>query len=125
RRRGLVEHRHRRARPRRARARVHPGGRHRPARGDRPRRAEGILMTSTLTEDLRTRFYRLLPTLLAEDPRRVAVFAEVGVGYLDPDAVAPVADRVVNVGIREQLVVGVAGGLALSGLRPIAHTFAP
>jgi transketolase len=82
-------------------------------------------MSTALTEDLRSRFYRLLPTLLAEDPRRVAVFAEVGVGYLDPDAVAPVADRVVNVGIREQLVVGVAGGLALAGLRPIAHTFAP
>jgi transketolase len=73
-------------------------------------------MTTALKEDLRTRFYRLLPTLLAEDPRRVAVFAEVGVGYLDPDAVAPVADRVVNVGIREQLVVGVAGATA-SGSR--------
>ena len=82
-------------------------------------------MTTTMTEDLRTRFYRLLPTLLAEDPHRVAVFAEVGIGYLDPGAVAPVADRVINVGIREQLVVGVAGGLALTGMRPIAHTFAP
>lgn len=82
-------------------------------------------MSTTLVEDLRTRFYRLLPQLLAGDPRRVAVFAEVGVGYLDQDAVAPVADRVVNVGIREQLVIGVAGGLALTGMRPIVHTFAP
>lgn len=82
-------------------------------------------MSTTLVEDLRTRFYRLLPELLAGDPRRIAVFAEVGVGYLDQDAVAPVADRVVNVGIREQLVIGVAGGLALTGMRPIVHTFAP
>ena len=82
-------------------------------------------MTSVVTEDLRTRFYRLLPELLAEDPRAVAVFGEVGVGYLDEAAVAPVADRVINVGIREQLVIGVAGGLALTGLRPIAHTFGP
>ena len=82
-------------------------------------------MTAAVTEDLRTRFYRLLPELLAEDPRAVAVFGEVGVGYLDEAAVAPVADRVVNVGIREQLVIGVAGGLALTGLRPIAHTFGP
>ena len=67
----------------------------------------------TVAEDLRTRFYRLLPELLAEDPRAVAVFGEVGVGYLDEAAVAPVADRVINVGIREQLVIGVTGGLAL------------
>jgi transketolase len=82
-------------------------------------------MTTALTEDLRTRFYRLLPTLLAENPRAVAVLAEVGAGYLDPATVAPVADRVINVGIREQLLVGTAGGLALAGMRPIVHTFAP
>lgn len=82
-------------------------------------------MTAIVTEDLRTRFYRLLPELLAEDLRAVAVFGEVGLGYLDKATVAPVADRVINVGIREQLVIGVTGGLALTGLRPIAHTFGP
>ena len=82
-------------------------------------------MTTAVTEDLRTRFYRLVPTLLAENPRAVAVLAEVGAGYLDPATVAPVADRVINLGIREQLLVGTAGGLALAGMRPIVHTFAP
>ncbi len=80
---------------------------------------------TSVAENQRDRFYRLLPELLAEEQRAVAVFADVGYGYLDPDAVAPVRDRVVNVGIREQLLIGAAGGLALAGLRPIVHTFAP
>jgi transketolase len=72
--------------------------------------------------DQRARFYELLPKLLGDDDRLVAVLAEIGAGYIDP---GPVADRIVNVGIREQLLIGVAGGLALTGLRPIVHTFAP
>ena len=76
-------------------------------------------------EDQRERFYRLIPGLLRENPRLVLVLAEIGAGYLDPAATAPVADRVVNVGIREQLMLGVAGGLATTGMRPIVHTFPP
>lgn len=76
-------------------------------------------------EDQRERFYRLMPELLAEDPRLALVLAEIGAGYLDPAATAPVADRVINVGIREELMLGVAGGLALAGMRPIVHTFPP
>ena len=76
-------------------------------------------------EDQRERFYRLIPELLREDPRLALVLAEIGAGYLDPAATAPVADRVVNVGIREQLLLGVAGGLAMTGMRPIVHTFPP
>lgn len=76
-------------------------------------------------EDQRERFYRLMPELLRDDPRRALVLAEIGAGYLEPAATAPVADRVINVGIREQLMLGVAGGLSLAGMRPIVHTFPP
>lgn len=77
------------------------------------------------SEEQRERFYRLVPELLAADPTLALVVAEIGVGYLDPAAAATVANRIVNVGIREQLMIGVAGGLALTGVRPIVHTFPP
>jgi transketolase len=83
------------------------------------------MSTAVITEGQRERFYRIVPQLLAEDRSLALVLAEVGAGYLDPATVGPVAERIVNVGIREQLMIGVAGGLALTGLRPIVHTFAP
>jgi transketolase len=86
-------------------------------------------MTTTLTTraslNQRTRFYDLVPRLLAEDVRLALVLAEIGAGYLDQEATESVRDRIVNVGIREQLLIGVAGGLAMTGMRPIVHTFPP
>lgn len=73
--------------------------------------------------DQRERFYGLLSDLLDADPRAVVLLADIGAGYVDvPDHLA---GRVVNLGIREQLLVSAAGGLALTGMRPIVHTFAP
>lgn len=64
--------------------------------------------------------------LLDEDPRLALVLADISAGE-DRFAKAGVdhPDRVINVGIREQLMVSVAGGLALTGMRPIAHSYAP
>jgi transketolase len=81
--------------------------------------------TFAAAADQRERFYRLVPRLLSEDPRLVLVLAEIGAAYLDRTMTAPVRERIVNVGIREQLMVGVAGGLALAGLRPVIHSFPP
>lgn len=73
--------------------------------------------------DQRETFYRLMPELMAADSRVALVLAEIGAGYLElPGALA---ERVVNVGIREQLMIGAASGLALAGMRPVVHTFAP
>ncbi len=84
-------------------------------------------MTSTMnrTSDQRESFYRLMPELLARDERIVLVLAEIGVAYLEPHLTPDIRPRVVNVGIREQAMIGVAGGMALAGLRPIVHTFPP
>ncbi|MGF1236101.1 transketolase family protein [Streptomyces sp. 2-6] len=69
---------------------------------------------------------RLAPTvsrLLDEDPRVAVVLAEIGKdGFAE--ALRRHPGRVLNVGIREQLLVGVGAGLALTGMRPVLHTFA-
>ncbi|MEU7996343.1 transketolase [Micromonospora sp. NPDC049060] len=73
---------------------------------------------------MRDRFIETTTTLLAEDPRTALVLADISAAAFTPAAYRH-PDRVLNVGIREQLLVGVAGGLALTGLRPIAHSYAP
>ena len=75
--------------------------------------------------DQREIFYRLVPQLLADDERLALVIAEIGAAYLEPHIAPEVRPRVVNVGIREQAMIGVAGGMALAGMRPIVHTFPP
>ncbi|MEV0977414.1 transketolase [Streptomyces sp. NPDC049915] len=74
-------------------------------------------------ETMRERFAPVLTRLLDEDPRVAVVLAEIGKdGFTEAMRRHP--DRVVNVGIREQLLVGAGAGLALTGLRPVVHTFA-
>ena len=74
-------------------------------------------------ETMRERFARVTTALLDEDPRLAVVLAEITTDAFSA-ARRRHPDRVINLGIREQLLVSVAGGLALAGMRPIAHTFA-
>jgi transketolase len=67
----------------------------------------------------RERFYELASRALLADERVEIVLAEIGAASL------PRHPRVHNVGIREQLMIGVAAGLALEGRRAIAHSYAP
>ncbi|WP_131102808.1 transketolase family protein [Streptomonospora litoralis] len=73
---------------------------------------------------MRDTFAEVVGAALDTDPRLAVVLADISA-----DRFAAAArrhpDRVVNLGIREQLMIGVAGGLALTGMRPVAHTFAP
>ncbi|PWU53076.1 transketolase [Micromonospora globispora] len=73
---------------------------------------------------MRETFIDTMTDLLAEDPRTAVVLADISAAAFGPAAQRH-PDRVLNVGIREQLLVGVAGGLALTGLRPVAHSYAP
>ncbi|MFI5805169.1 transketolase family protein [Streptomyces sp. NPDC051561] len=74
-------------------------------------------------DTMRDRFIATTGRLLDEDPRVAVVLADIS-----SDGFAPARrrhpERVINVGIREQLLIGVGGGLALAGMRPVVHTFA-
>ncbi|MBV1852063.1 transketolase family protein [Catellatospora tritici] len=72
---------------------------------------------------MRQAFTDTMAELLTDDPRTALVLADISAAAFEPMLRAH-PDRVLNVGIREQLMIGVAGGLALTGLRPVAHSYA-
>lgn len=74
-------------------------------------------------DTMRDRLAPTLTRLLDEDPRAAVVLAVVGAdGFAEARRRHP--DRVIDVGIREQLLISTGAGLALTGLRPVLHTFA-
>lgn len=75
-------------------------------------------------ETMRERFITTTQQLLDQDPRLAVVLADISASAFK-SALQRHPARIVNVGIREQLMVGVAAGLALQGMRPIVHSYAP
>lgn len=79
-----------------------------------------------MTTSMRERFLDVVADALDRDPRVAVVLAEIDVARISHrEAARRHARRVVNVGIREQLMISVAGGLALGGLRPVVESFSP
>lgn len=79
-----------------------------------------------MTTTMREVFFETTAALIDEDPRVALVLADISSGVESVvRAQKAHPDRVINVGIREALMVGTAGGLAIAGLRPIAHSYAP
>jgi transketolase len=68
---------------------------------------------------MRDRFYELATRALHEDERVAIVLASIGAGSIPPHP------RRFDLGIREQLMIGAAAGLALEGYRSVAHSYAP
>jgi transketolase len=68
---------------------------------------------------MRERFYQLATEALWEHDRVAVVLAAIGAAKI------PEHPRRFDVGIREQLMIGVAAGLALEGYRPIVHSYTP
>jgi transketolase len=68
---------------------------------------------------MRERFYELARKALDEDERVAVVTAQIGNDSIGEHP------RHFDGGIREQLMIGVAAGLALEGRRPVAHSYTP
>jgi transketolase len=71
----------------------------------------------------REQFVSTMSALLDEGSDTAVVLADITVSAFEPVA-ARHPDRVVNVGIREQAMIGVAAGLAYAGVRAVAHSYA-
>lgn len=72
---------------------------------------------------MREAFAETMTELLREDPRVALLLADISTSSFE-EAARDAPGRVINLGIREQLLVDAAAGMALSGMRPVAHTFA-
>ncbi|GAA4958697.1 transketolase [Streptomonospora halophila] len=79
---------------------------------------------AVVAQPMRDAFADTVSAALETDPRLAVVLADISADRFT-EAARRHPQRVVNLGIREQLMIGVAGGLALTGMRPVAHTFAP
>lgn len=79
-----------------------------------------------MVETMRDRFTAVAGDLLDTNPRAALVFADIGLDRFEPAGILDRhPERAINVGIREQLMIGFTAGLALEGYRPIAHSYAP
>ena len=73
---------------------------------------------------MRNAFADELTALAREDDRVVMLSGDIGNRLFDKFKEAQ-GDRFFNCGVAEQNMMGVAAGMAMSGLRPVAYTIAP
>ncbi len=79
-----------------------------------------------VTASMRDSFISTADQLLSERQDTAVVLADIGVSqFREAGVLDRHPDRILNVGIREQLQVSFAAGLAKEGIRPIVHTYAP
>ena len=71
---------------------------------------------------MRDAFLRALTALGREDGRIRLVAADIG---FESVFHKELPDQFLNVGVAEQIMVGMAAGMALRGLKPVCYTIAP
>jgi len=77
-----------------------------------------------VTRDMRPAFGATVSDLVDRDDRVAVVLSEISTQYFTA-AMRAHPDRVVNIGIMEQAMVGVAAGFAMEGFLPVAHSLSP
>ena len=77
-----------------------------------------------MVTDMRSQLGLTASDLVESDPRVAVVLAEISVDRF-ARAMRTAPDRVINVGIMEQTLVGVGAGFAMEGFHTIVHTMAP
>jgi transketolase len=73
---------------------------------------------------MRNAFAQQITRLAQEDPRVVVLSGDIGNRLFD-DLKAKCPGRFFNCGVAEANMIGMAAGLALSGLRPVCYTITP
>lgn len=73
---------------------------------------------------MRKTFSRVAQEIVAEDSQVAVLLGDIGVFAFD-HALKNYPNRVFNMGILEQSMIGISAGLAKSGFFPIVHTIAP
>lgn len=79
----------------------------------------------TLGNELRSVFVDTLDELMSQNPRVIALEADLGSASGFSNLVKQHDKQLLNVGISEANMMGVASGLSLVGYQPFCHTFAP
>jgi transketolase len=73
---------------------------------------------------MRKQFAEILHEIMLENPKIVVIVGDVGFGVFDQIR-QDFPDRFYNAGASEQLMLGMAVGLALEGYVPVAYTITP
>ncbi len=81
-------------------------------------------MTNVIKAGTRDAYGKTLAELGHEDPRIVALCADLAGSTKVGDFAKEHPDRFLNMGVAEANMIGTAAGLAMSGLRPFVSTFA-
>ena len=75
--------------------------------------------------ELRTVYANTLAELIEKDPRVIALESDLSSASTTSKKMAAYPKNIINCGIQEANMIGVAAGLSLIGMKPFVHSFGP